>query len=184
MSSPSVQDLWRCRYEKHHTTDDVLVHPHLIRCLFHRVMTENLKKEVRRHQAMFEKYVDMEAVFKARTVREFDMAFTMPVMQHKKYTETEDYYKDASCVYKMPMIRTPTLFVSSRDDPVCSPEAIPFRLCELSDYIMLAVTRFGGHLGWFEGWKAEEQWMVKACIEFFAAVLELKKRNRVDEWMG
>ncbi len=72
----------------------------------------------------------------------FDDQFTAPVWG---YASANDYYEDCSSIHLLKDVRVPTIILSSQDDPV-----VPFEMYQrahLSNYIDLASTRHGGHLG-------------------------------------
>ncbi|RVW70949.1 Embryogenesis-associated protein EMB8 [Vitis vinifera] len=64
-------------------------------------------------------------------------------------------------------VSVPLLCISTLDDPVCTREAIPWDECKANKNIILATTKHGGHLGFFEGLTAKSLWWVRAVDEFF-----------------
>ena len=49
------------------------------------------------------------------------------------------------------MIKIPTLFLNSIDDPTINPELYPYKEFENNDQVMAAFTQRGGHCGHFMG---------------------------------
>ncbi|XP_031386485.1 embryogenesis-associated protein EMB8-like isoform X4 [Punica granatum] len=63
-------------------------------------------------------------------------------------------------------VSVPLLCISALDDPVCSREAIPWDECRLNSNVVLATTKHGGHLAFFEGLAGSSLWWVRASDEF------------------
>ena len=64
----------------------------------------------------------------------------------------------------------PPSFPLPWSDPIAPAQAIPYRHFESLPNLMLATTRFGGHLGWLErhGWFSSS-WSDAPMLEFLAA---------------
>jgi len=50
---------------------------------------------------------------------------------------------------RIPMIKTPTMFLMCKDDPIAGKETIDYDICQKNPQILLAVTENGGHMGCF-----------------------------------
>ena len=86
-----------------------------------------------------------------------------------------DYYEQASCGKLLSRARVPMLFVSARNDPVASADAVDPHLFARGPEdapLLLAVTREGGHsMTWPEGWDGGgRDWSTAVLCEFVAAV--------------
>ena len=66
------------------------------------------------------------------------------------FVDREDYYNKASCFYRIPTIKTPTVFFNAMDDPIISANCIDYDVFKQNSYVALATTRYGGHLGYME----------------------------------
>ncbi|KZT05357.1 AB-hydrolase YheT [Laetiporus sulphureus 93-53] len=90
--------------------------------------------------------------------------FPMPTSLH--------YYEWASCHTVLPGIKVPFLAINDSDDPIvqCEP---PYDVGG-NGFVALAVTKKGGHLGWFEsaGGLQAKRWVTKPIIEWLSAVGE------------
>lgn len=78
-----------------------------------------------------------------RTIREFDALYTAPL---SGFRDTDHYYTASSSSRLLTAIRTKTLLLIDRDDPI-----IPSATLEgaaVSDSVTKIVTRHGGHLGY------------------------------------
>jgi predicted alpha/beta-fold hydrolase len=92
--------------------------------------------------------MDLPRVLAARTFRDFDDAATAPL---HGFEGADDYYRRSSCLRYLAAIRTPTLCLSSGDDPFL-PRGILDLAREASPAVVdFRTTRRGGHLGWVGG---------------------------------
>ncbi|XP_017244933.1 embryogenesis-associated protein EMB8 isoform X2 [Daucus carota subsp. sativus] len=76
----------------------------------------------------------------------------------------------SSCASYVKGVSVPLLSISSMDDPVCTAEAIPWDECRANKNVVLATTKHGGHLGYFEGLTASSLWWVRTVNEFFGVL--------------
>ena len=65
-----------------------------------------------------------------------------------KLDSIEEYNKLSSKNY-IKDIQIPTLFIHSKDDPLCVPEMIPISEIIFNKYCMLILTNHGGHVEFF-----------------------------------
>lgn len=83
-----------------------------------------------------------------------------------------DYYRWASCHDKLDRVRVPLLAISAADDPVVLADP-PYEVGG-NGWVVLAVTKKGGHLGWFEasgpGLFGVTRWVTKPILEWLRAV--------------
>jgi uncharacterized protein len=96
------------------------------------------------------------------------------------FPTADDYYAYASSHQKLRDVRVPCLAVSSSDDPVV--HEIPVDETKHNGWVVLAVTKHGGHLGWFEmGENGPRRWIKRPVLEWLDAVgreLERKEAKR------
>jgi hypothetical protein len=59
--------------------------------------------------------------------------------------------------------------VNAFDDPIIDGEALPLPEILSSTHVYGAVTGGGGHLGWFEGGRAERRWILRPVSEWIRA---------------
>jgi len=88
--------------------------------------------------------VDFDAVLKSNTISEMDEALTRKVYG---YDSLEEYYEDSSPCNKLGKVSVPLLMVNSADDPM-SGGWVPLQEIRKNQNIILAYTRYGGHIGW------------------------------------
>ncbi|WMV12391.1 hypothetical protein MTR67_005776 [Solanum verrucosum] len=146
---------------------DRYINRRLVQRVYDRALAIGLKGYAKLHQTVMSRLADWEGIVKARSVRDFDHSSTRVLAD----LETVDtYYRKASCTSYIGNVMVPLLCVSALDDPVCTREAIPWDECRANKNIVLATTRHGGHLGYFEGMTAKSLWWVRAVDEFLCAL--------------
>jgi predicted alpha/beta-fold hydrolase len=92
--------------------------------------------------------VDLERLRRAATFYEFDDAGTAPL---HGFLGADDYYARSSSLAFLDRIATPTLCVSSADDPFQPERLLPRVRERASDAVSVEVTSNGGHAGFVGG---------------------------------
>ncbi|KAL8133250.1 hypothetical protein AgCh_008633 [Apium graveolens] len=136
----------------------------LVQRFYDRVLAIGLQGYAMLNEAHFTKHGDWEGILKARTIRDFDKYATCVAT---KIETVDTYYRWASSAGYVKGVSVPLLCISSLDDPVCPGEAIPWDECRANKNVVLATTKHGGHLGYFEGITASGLWWVGAVNEYF-----------------
>ena len=57
------------------------------------------------------------------------------------YGDLKTYYDKASCIHRIPSIKTPTFFLMARDDPIIGEKAICMATCTGNPYVLLGTTQ-------------------------------------------
>ncbi|KAI9056280.1 AB-hydrolase YheT [Trametes sanguinea] len=112
------------------------------------------------------------------TLGQWDTWWTAPMYGFK---DAQDYYTRISSSRVAQDIAIPCLAINSWDDPIVGAESIPIRkVVQECPWVVLAVTRTGGHLGWYERDAAGRiaRWYVKPVVEFLAALMEYGLESR------
>uniref|UniRef100_A0A7C9D8Z7 Alcohol O-acetyltransferase n=1 Tax=Opuntia streptacantha TaxID=393608 RepID=A0A7C9D8Z7_OPUST len=135
----------------------------LIQKLYDRALTIGLQGYAQLHQPRYSRLANWEGIKKSRSIRDFDNHATCLV---GKYETVDTYYRQSSSTTYVGKVAVPLLCISALDDPVCTREAIPWDECRLNRNIVLATTKHGGHLAFFEGITASSLWWVRAANEF------------------
>ncbi|EIN07419.1 AB-hydrolase YheT [Punctularia strigosozonata HHB-11173 SS5] len=92
------------------------------------------------------------------------------------FATADDYYTYASSHDKLRYVRVPCLAVNSSDDPVV--HEIPIENSRHNGWVAMAVTKYGGHLGWFaEGAHGPKRWISQPVLEWLGAVGSLLERK-------
>ncbi|XP_076897372.1 uncharacterized protein LOC143550643 [Bidens hawaiensis] len=134
---------------------------------YDRALTVGLQEYAQLHQPLYSRLGDWDGIVKSRTIRDFDNYATRLV---GKYETVDAYYRHCSSAQYVTKVRIPLLCISALDDPVCTWEAIPWDECRANKNIVLAVTRHGGHLAFFEGLTGSTLWWVRAVNEFLGVL--------------
>ena len=118
--------------------------------------------------------LDIEKISSVKYVDDYDEAATCSVFGFRTVGE---YYRMGSSAQYVPDVHIPGLFFSALDDPIASSKAIPVREVLANPNLILATTKKGGHIGWFEGVFKPRRWFLKPVVEFVTAVLEVLFEN-------
>ena len=113
--------------------------------------------------------IDPAALKEARTLRDFDKAYTAPL---HGFSSVEEYYDIASSRRYLKNITVPTLLVHAKDDPFMTEQVIP-DANDLSPFVHLDLSERGGHVGFVSGrypWRPE-YWLEKRVPAFLQEYL-------------
>ncbi len=118
----------------------------LNRLLYARMFPGSMKPRAaakwHQHPGLF----DLPRVQAARTLREFDDAFTAPL---HGFAGVEDYYTRASAKPRLSDIRLPALLLHARNDPFVPAGSLPMQVP--GDWVQLWQPAQGGHVGFPAG---------------------------------
>jgi predicted alpha/beta-fold hydrolase len=110
--------------------------------------------------------VDVARALRSRTFWEFDDAATAPL---HGFAGAEHYYTRASSLAHLSRIETPTLCVSSEDDPFLPASVLPVARREASAAVEMITTRRGGHIGFVSGTpRAPVYWAEENAVSWLA----------------
>jgi hypothetical protein len=116
----------------------------------------------RQHPGLF----DRERLAAARTLYEFDDAFTAPL---HGFRDTPDYWARASARPQLARIRIPALLLNARNDPFVPAASLPGP-AQAGHWVTLWQPAHGGHVGFpHGGYPADVLAMPQAVAEFLAA---------------
>ncbi|GMP79187.1 hypothetical protein CsSME_00034834 [Camellia sinensis var. sinensis] len=144
---------------------DRFISRRLIQKLYDRALTIGLQGYAQLHQPQYTRLADWDGIKKSRSIRDFDNYATCLV---GKFETVDTYYRRCSSSSFVGHVSVPLLCISALDDPVCTKEAIPWDECRANKNIVLATTKHGGHLAFFEGLTATSLWWVGATFEFLS----------------
>ncbi len=130
---------------------------------------KDLRQKALDHAQLNGNGVDAQRVADAKTMRDFDDAFTAPL---HGFHDADDYYKKNSCGQFLPGIRVPTLVIRAMDDPFFASD-IPHAMLAQNEYLNPALVAHGGHVGFAEGvWPDRfHYWAERQAARFLAAFL-------------
>ena len=109
--------------------------------------------------------IDVPRTLRARSFREFDDAATAPL---HGFSGADEYYRRSSSLALLSRIATPTLCISSEDDPFLPAESLVRARAVVPAPVELRVTRHGGHIGFVAGslpWRPS-YWAEETAIEW------------------
>lgn len=92
--------------------------------------------------------IDYDRALNAKTLREFDDAFTAPL---NGFEGVDDYLTKTSSWQFLSTIETPTLLIRSLDDPFFEVTDIPYEIIGKNPFLKPVFTEYGGHVGFLEG---------------------------------
>lgn len=125
-----------------------------------------LLKRLQRKHAKVPAPVDLSAVNRVHSLREFDEVFTAPVYG---FHDAEEYYASASSRQYLRFIQVPTLLLHAKDDPFMTADVVPLN-DELSPYVKMELCEKGGHVGFVAGqvpWRPH-YWLEERSPVFFS----------------
>ena len=133
------------------------------------IMTIPCKVNVCMSQAVRRALPSLWNAVMARTVREFENAVIVPLLN---YENPEDYYEQNSPVKNVGNIRTPTVVIHTTDDPIVPPpeEGI------FPDCVGTVRVDYGGHLGIWDIWG--NRWGDKVVGEWVRHWVDKDERER------
>lgn len=138
--------------------------------LYNSSLVKGLQRLIRSHESYFKTSrpdLDLASVYKAQTMSEFDRVFTVPTNPH--LNSVDEYYRSHGSKHILPNLRIPTLLVNTHDDPIMASELLDVPKAAATTHsnvctpkhraithssflqIIFVSTRFGGHLGYYEG---------------------------------
>ena len=122
--------------------------------IYNRYLGGKLKKMYLHNRTMLESHflenynINLGQILKKiKTLADIDKSIVAP---HFGFTSCEEYHRISSCASNLYKIKTPTMFLMSLDDPIIGSEGIAYDECMANPNILLAITKKGGHLGFFE----------------------------------
>ncbi|KAH9468372.1 hypothetical protein Pst134EA_011995 [Puccinia striiformis f. sp. tritici] len=140
--------------------------------IYSRALASNLRGLMKRHIHNYKtrkSAIDVGALYSNpnQSLYEFDSIVTKSLGGFKS---TESYYKSQSSTLVVNQIRIPVLSINARDDPIVSLDSIPVHNVLDNPFLMVLVSRFGGHLGWFEGVLNPRRMIDRPITEWFVAM--------------
>jgi predicted alpha/beta-fold hydrolase len=109
--------------------------------------------------------IDIPRALRARSFFEFDDSATAPL---HGFAGAKDYYARSSSLGFVGKIETPTLCISSDDDPFLPARVLDAVEAEKSAAVTLRRTRRGGHVGFVGGGMRPRNWAEEEVMRWFA----------------
>jgi predicted alpha/beta-fold hydrolase len=132
----------------------------LYRAWFLKTLLRKAWGKHRRHPGLLK----ASALLGVRTLRGYDDVVTAPL---HGFADAAEYYARSSSGPKLLRIRTPTLIVSSEDDPLAPAAMVP-NAARSYPALQLALSPRGGHVGFVGGWIGRPRyWADGQIVRFF-----------------
>jgi predicted alpha/beta-fold hydrolase len=118
--------------------------------VYDRHFVRSLRSKAIAKLARYPNLFDRTKLERARTIYEFDDVVTGPV---HGFAGARDYYAKSSSMHFLPMIRVPTLLLSSRDDPFLPASVLSkvAKIARANPRIAVEFHEAGGHVGFIAG---------------------------------
>jgi uncharacterized protein len=144
----------------------------LDRGLRRRLYTEHflvtMRAKVGAKAAMYRDLIDLGAIARARTFREWDRFVTAPLYG---FADERDYWQRCSSGPLLSAIRRPCLLINALNDPFVPPASLPLEAVRGSPWLQAAFVPEGGHAGFLEGPRGDRSWAERRAIAFLAGHL-------------
>lgn len=147
--------------------------------LFSMLLVVPLKAFILKHYSVLKRDdISLYEILLTRNLREWDELFV------KAYNlkSIEEYYHNASAVHVSHRITTPTLAISSLDDPICCHLGAPASNEQIGSGLCVVKTMNGGHLAFPSGdGNLGACWIDSVALEFVQAIIEKTNSNARQE---
>ncbi|GAB2224030.1 hypothetical protein Drorol1_Dr00004776 [Drosera rotundifolia] len=143
--------------------NDRFISRRVVQKIYDRAIAGGLQGYAQLHQTRMARLANWDGIKKSRRVRDFDNHATCIIA---KYETVDTYYRQNTSTNYLRNVSVPLLCINALDDPICTREAIPWDECRLNKNVILATTKHGGHLAFYEGITASRLWWVRAVNEF------------------
>ena len=139
----------------------------------------NLKRRMRRKDALFPGKFDLTPLSRVRTLREFDDAMTA---RYCGFRDAADYYAQSSALRVANEIQVPTLILTAQDDPFVPFESFSDPAVTGNPHIEVVAPKHGGHCAFISSEKGDARFWAEARImEFFNRQLLGSLNHRPSE---
>ena len=122
-----------------------------------------MKAKIRHKRALYDGDLDLAAVLRSRTFREYDRLFTAPL---NGFADENDYWTRASSGPFLEGVRRPTLLISATNDPFMPAESLPRAAVEKSRWLEALFVTQGGHVGFLDGALGASSWAERRALAF------------------
>jgi len=152
-----------------------------VRHVYNLALGAKLRESTKQHAALFRGHPppagwDVDAALRGRTIGDYDRAITIHVFG---FESLEAYYANSSSDEAVPKVRVPLLCIQAQHDPIAPAEAIPHEALAANPHCVLAITPYGGHLGWVQpGNPRGRPWTDEPMLEFLQAAIKVRKREQ------
>jgi len=88
------------------------------------------------------------------------------------YADKDAYYAGSNAMVVARGMKIPVLVINAKDDPVCVERNLHEQLDALTSLarVTVALTRHGGHCGFYEGMRARDSWADRLIVQYLRTV--------------
>lgn len=126
---------------------------------FLRTLTQKLKEKKKQHPDLPD--------FHGSTIYEFDDKVTAPI---HGFEGADHYYEVCSSRFFIDQIKTPTMVIHSKEDPMCPFKWAPIKEIQKNPLITPCITQKGGHVGF---WSLPPGWLNKVTGDYLDQLITL-----------
>ena len=135
------------------------------RQLYSRYFLRSIRRKILEKAHEFPGSVDVSRTQNMRSMREFDDLYTAPM---HGYRNALDYWIRAASLPLLPSIRTPTLVLNARNDPIVPEASLPGSR-DASEDVLLHQPALGGHASFTTGmFPGNLRWLPARLLRFFS----------------
>ena len=140
--------------------------------LYVEIFFKTLKNKILEKAHKFPEYrLNKDKLFKATKFKHLEKLYTVPVFG---FESPEDYWKKASSKPYLLKIDRPTLLVNAKDDTFLSSACYPTKAALQSKNFYLEITDYGGHCGFIQSFKPQENtWLEKRISSFISEKIQI-----------
>lgn len=137
--------------------------------LYSRRMAGGLQRLFHRNAHLLAQHegVTPEAVMSAKSLREFDDAFTAKAFG---FASAEEYYLTASSARVVHAVKKDLIILNAKDDPMALDEVLPYDQVAGNEHLCLLATENGGHIGWYG--PENGRWFVSVITQTIQGMLD------------
>ncbi len=128
-----------------------------------------LFKKIQIKAEMYPNRLDLDLIKKVKIWKDFDNFFSAPL---GGYQNADDFYEQASAINFVGGTSVPVLVCNAHNDPILTPECVPFELAQKHALIFAESPQTGGHVGFIVP-NDEFTWAERRALEFVTAALVL-----------
>lgn len=128
-----------------------------------------LFKKIQIKAELYPNRLDLSLIKKVKVWKDFDNFFSAPL---NGYRDADDFYEQASAINFIAGTTVPVLVCNAANDPILTPECVPFELAKAHPLIFAEMPQTGGHVSFVVPYD-EFTWAERRALEFATNALVL-----------
>lgn len=123
------------------------------------------RKALQKVKAFPQSGITIDSIKKIASLVSYDQYFTAPA---NGFASAFDYYKKSGCKQFLSKIQGPVLLITALDDPFFNEKCYPYAEASNNKQVSLLFPKYGGHVGFYEGFsKKKQNWLERVIFTFF-----------------